>query len=81
MTRPEDCPGRPDSSGMSTGHRQFGVEVRLVYRVEEAAQILALSRSTIYELLASGELKGIKIGRSSRITASELDRYVADLDS
>ena len=81
MSRPGDRPEHSDSSLTSSGHRQFGFEVRLLYRVEEAAEILALSRSTIYELLASGELKGIKIGRACRIAASELDRFVADLGS
>jgi excisionase family DNA binding protein len=81
MTEPGNRPGDRDSSGTPSGLRQFGVDARLLYRVEEAAEILALGRSTIYELLASGELKSIKIGRACRIAASELDRFVADLGS
>lgn len=52
---------------------------RLLYRVDEAAGILALSKSFVYELLASGQLRGVKIGRASRISADELRRFVATL--
>ncbi len=50
---------------------------RLLYRIPEAAWRLGLSRSTIYEIIAAGELRAIKIGRAVRIPASELEAWVA----
>ncbi|WP_035931936.1 MULTISPECIES: helix-turn-helix domain-containing protein [Pseudofrankia] len=45
----------------------------------EAAELLGLGRSTVYELLASGELESICIGRARRIPRDALDSYVARL--
>lgn len=73
--------GAPRAQGAPGGHTDIGIHVRLLYRVEEAAEILALGRSTVYELLATGQLKSIKVGRACRITASELDRFVEELGS
>ncbi len=35
--------------------------------VNEAARLLSVSRSKIYEMIKSGELRRVKIGRCSRI--------------
>lgn len=51
---------------------------RLLYRPEEAAQVLAVSRATIYVLLARGELRAIHIGRAARIPAAELERWLGE---
>ena len=45
-------------------------------RVEEAADALRLSRSKTYELIAAGEIRVIKIGRSVRIRRSEIGRFI-----
>ncbi|HAM01514.1 MAG TPA: DNA-binding protein [Acidimicrobiaceae bacterium] len=76
MTGPGDRPGDPAPDGATAGYRDIGINGRLLFRVEEAAEVLAIGTSTVYKLLAAGELKGIKIGRSLRITASELGRFV-----
>lgn len=49
---------------------------RLLLRPEEVAAILGLGRSTIYELLRSGELSAVHIGRATRIPARDLDRWI-----
>ncbi|MCQ4044483.1 helix-turn-helix domain-containing protein [Streptantibioticus rubrisoli] len=51
---------------------------RLVYTVAEAAYALRIGRSKLYELLASGEIESIHIGRSRKIPASALDDYLTD---
>ena len=38
-----------------------------------------VGRTTVYQLMASGELKSIKIGRSRRIPAAALEEYVGRL--
>jgi excisionase family DNA binding protein len=50
---------------------------KLLYDVREAAQLLSISRTKVYELMASGQLVSVRIGRSRRIPAEELRRFVA----
>lgn len=52
---------------------------KLLYRPEEAAELLGTSRSRVFELLATGELTSVKIGRSRRVPAGALDAFVAAL--
>lgn len=44
----------------------------------EAARLLGLSRSGIYNLMRRGELRTVNIGRVRRVPVSELDRLLAD---
>ncbi len=44
--------------------------------VVEAAEYLALSRGAIYNLLNTGALTSIHIGRARRIPLGELQRFV-----
>jgi excisionase family DNA binding protein len=52
---------------------------QLLYTPEGAATKLASGRTTVYALMASGELRSVKIGRSRRIPAAALDEYVEKL--
>lgn len=52
---------------------------KLLYTPVDAAHALGLSRSTIYVLMASGEVPSVRIGTSRRIPAEGLRRYVAIL--
>lgn len=45
--------------------------------VEEAARRLGVGRTTMYALLASGEIPSVTIGRLRRIPAEALNEYVA----
>jgi excisionase family DNA binding protein len=56
-----------------------GVEDRLLYRVTEVAVFLNVSRSKVYELLASGELRSVKIDRTRLVRGSDLRDYVESL--
>ena len=40
--------------------------------VDEVAEVLYLGKNTVYELLSSGELKGIKFGRVWRIPRNSI---------
>ena len=60
---------------------QQGEPVQLLVRPEEAARMLNVGRSTLYELLASGEIKSVKIGRSRRVAVESLRQWVARLTS
>lgn len=46
---------------------------RKTYRVKEVAEALGLSATTINKLMSLGELKRIKLGASTLITAESVD--------
>lgn len=50
----------------------------LLLRPEEAAQLLKISRSQTYRLLAAGELPSLRIGRSIRVPLAALTRWVEE---
>ncbi|WTO35919.1 helix-turn-helix domain-containing protein [Streptomyces achromogenes] len=52
---------------------------RLLYTPEQAAEALSIGRSTLYELMAKGVVKYIKLGRCRRIRRADLETYVAGL--
>jgi excisionase family DNA binding protein len=56
-------------------HERTTIEPLLV-RVEEAARILSLSRSTIYEMMDSGELPSVRHGAARRIPVAALRAWV-----
>jgi excisionase family DNA binding protein len=51
----------------------------LLFRVNEAAQKLSISKSKMWELLARGDIESVKIDGARRITPAALDAYVARL--
>jgi len=51
----------------------------LLYRPEEAASVLGIGRSKVFEFMASGQLESVQIGRSRRITRQALECFVARL--
>lgn len=55
------------------------IQDRLLYSVRHAAELLDVSESTVWNLLQQGELEGVKVGRSRKISRIELERYIAAL--
>ncbi len=51
--------------------------VPLLVPIEEAARVLAVGRSTLYELIAAGELETVHIGRCRRVPVESLRKFVA----
>lgn len=47
------------------------------YTPEEVAQILKITRFTVYEMIKRGDLAAYRIGRKMRVEAPDLDRYIA----
>lgn len=47
--------------------------------VPEAMAALRLSRATVYDLIRSGELGSVKVGRCRRIPAQAVQAFVARL--
>lgn len=48
----------------------------ILYTPEEIAQKLKLSKYTIYEMIKRGEISAHRIGRSLRITETQLQTYL-----
>ena len=44
--------------------------------VEEVAEVMRVSKMTVYRLLHSGELPGVRVGRSFRVPQDALDAYL-----
>ena len=49
---------------------------RVLLRVDEAAQLLSLGRSTLYAMAAAGTIPTVRVGRSLRIPREELNRWI-----
>jgi excisionase family DNA binding protein len=53
------------------------IEMRMeLLRVEEAARVLQIGRTKVYELMGAGELPVVRIGRSVRIPRRSLDDWI-----
>lgn len=49
--------------------------------IREAAQVLGVGRTTVYELIANDELEVVHIGRSARIPMEAIDVFIDGLRS
>ena len=54
---------------------------KLLYRVPEVAEYLSISRSKVYELFKSGELRSVHIDRTRLVRKGDLERYIDSLAS
>ena len=57
----------------------LGIMDRLAVTAEEAAELLGIGRSAVYDLMRSHALPSVKIGRSRRIPVASLKEYVETL--
>ncbi|MGH9187780.1 MAG: helix-turn-helix domain-containing protein [Acidimicrobiales bacterium] len=53
---------------------------KLLLTPEEAAHQLSISRSKVYQLMATGELDSVRIGGSRRVSFDALQRFIAGLE-
>lgn len=49
-------------------------------RIFEVMDRTGLSKASVYRVINAGQLKTVKIGRSVRVTESELSRFIEDLE-
>lgn len=45
-------------------------------RVNDAARMIGVGRTKLYQLISSGELETIKIGKATRVTTASLQELV-----
>ena len=55
------------------------VVVPLMYTPTEAAVMLHVGKTTVYELMAGGQLRSIRIGRARRIPVEALEEFIEAL--
>ena len=68
-----------NGGGTNSGADGRGV-ARVLYRPDEVAHALCLSRSKVFELIAAGELRSVKVGRLRRITAEAVADFIDTLE-
>jgi len=50
---------------------------KILLRPTEAADLIGIGRSKVYELISKGELPSLKIGTSIRVPLAELRQWIA----
>lgn len=50
--------------------------LKLLLRIPECVELTGIGRSTLYVLMASGELPSVKIGRSRRVRVQDLLNWI-----
>ncbi len=58
--------------------QQFDASQSRLMTVGEVASVLRVSSMTVYRLINAGELAAVRIGRSFRVRAEDLDEYLAE---
>ena len=61
---------------MRSNYHSFD-ELPLTLRVEDLMPILGIGRNTAYELVRSGKIRSIRIGRQLRIPKDAIQDYLA----
>ena len=61
---------------MSSNYHSFE-ELPLTLRVEDLMPILGIGRNSAYELVRSGKIRSIRIGRQLRIPKDAIQDYLA----
>ncbi len=54
------------------------VDQQLLMRAEEVARSLGLGRSKVYEMMQTGELPVVRIGRAVRVARAALEEWVRE---
>ena len=66
----------PEQGSVPKAPRTISPSERLAHRIDEAAELLSIGRSRMYELIASGEIQTYQEGKDQRIARDELTAYV-----
>jgi len=79
LSRPRISAANGALKGVSNDASSNAQTARVALRVAEAATMLGVSRSALYELIYKREIGVVRFGRRSiRIPRSEIDRLLAD---
>lgn len=62
--------------GQGDGTAVSDITTRVCFTVEEAAEMLGISRAHAYNLVSDGTIRSVKLGRSRRIPADALSELM-----
>ena len=51
----------------------------MLFNAVQVAKIMGVSKSQVYNLMNSGRLGSVSIGRSRRVTNNQMDEFIASL--
>jgi excisionase family DNA binding protein len=54
------------------------VDVPVMFTPDQVAKIISVSKSQVFALIRNGELESLSIGRSRRISQTQLINYITD---
>lgn len=74
-------PGQRQDTVTSDPDRPLAGRARLLYSAEEAAELLGIGRTFMFELLAAGEIESMKVGKRRKIPCDALTSYIERLRS
>jgi excisionase family DNA binding protein len=69
----------PAQATASTPDTSTAVSDRLLLTVEEAGAALGVGRSLMYEFIARGEIRTVRVGRLRRVRPEDLRAFVSSL--
>lgn len=69
----------PPAGPLPARNRRVPTEPEILLTPAEAAEILKIGRSKLYELMARGAINSVKLGRCRRFRRSDLDLFIRDL--
>lgn len=67
-----DIPSDPTLLGSSARTKYV-----VLLKVSQVATALSISRSSVYRLFETGDLKWVKVGSHRRVSSAEIDRFIA----
>jgi len=53
---------------------------KLLFTVPEAAEMLGLGTTKVWELVMAGEIESVLIGRARRVSRQAIESFVSDLE-
>src|ERR1700722_4596960 len=69
-----------DDDDWSNGHpNRDQLNKSLLVTVEEAARLLGIGRTTMFELIGSGDVKSLRLGRRRLIARKNLESFIDEL--
>lgn len=60
---------------------ELAERVARLHHVESVMERLGLGRSKVFELMASGQLRSVKVGRRRLVSESALSEFIDKLDA
>lgn len=69
--------GKGITMAKSAAHTQDVLDGRL-YTVAEVAEMMRLSKMSVYRMIHAGDLEAVRFGRSFRVPAEAMNSYVND---